>query len=124
MDQALYGMCVREKRLVEIPAELAYGEEGVDGIPGGATIMFNVELADLWNPADEIAIDDLNLSEPRCEDPVAVGDYVRYHYNGVLPNGMKFHSSHDDGSTYNVYVSQFCLSFTFSVSNLLTPSGT
>ena len=62
MDQALYGMCVREKRLVEIPADLAYGDEGVDGIPGGATLFFNVELADLWNPADEIAIDDLSLS--------------------------------------------------------------
>jgi FK506-binding protein 9/10 len=34
MDQALYGMCIREKRLVEIPAHLAYGDEGVDGIPG------------------------------------------------------------------------------------------
>ena len=52
MDQALYGMCLREKRLVEIPSELAYGEHGVDGIPGGADLMFNVELVDIWNPAD------------------------------------------------------------------------
>ena len=104
MDKALYGMCVREKRLVEIPASLAYGDEGVDGIPGGATLMFNVELADLWNPADEIETEDLILNEERCTVPVEAGDYVRYHYNGVLPNGMKFHSSHDEGSTYNVYV--------------------
>ena len=34
MDMALYGMCVRERRLVKIPARLAYGEEGVEGIPG------------------------------------------------------------------------------------------
>ena len=104
MDTALYGMCVREKRLVEIPASLAYGDEGVDGIPGGASLMFNVELADLWNPADETVTEDVSLNEERCTDPVEVGDYVRYHYTGVLPNGMKFHSSHDDGSTYNVYV--------------------
>ena len=37
---------------MEIPSELAYGEHGVDGIPGGADLMFNVELVDIWNPAD------------------------------------------------------------------------
>ena len=111
MDAALYGMCVREKRLVEIPASLAYGDEGVDGIPGGATLLFNVEIADLWNPADETVTDDVSLNEERCTDPVEVGDYVRYHYTGVLPNGMKFHSSHDDGSTYNVYVGKGWLLF-------------
>jgi len=48
----------------------------------------------------------LKLSEPRCEKPVAAGDYVRYHYDGRLPNGMKFHSSYDEGRTYDVYVGQ------------------
>ena len=38
--------------MVEIPSELAYGEHGVDGIPGGADLMFNVELVDIWNPSD------------------------------------------------------------------------
>ena len=40
MDQALYGMCIKEKRLVEIPAHLAYGDDGVDGIPGMLKIHF------------------------------------------------------------------------------------
>ena len=91
---------------MEIPSELAYGEHGVDGIPGGADLMFNVELVDIWNPADGTVTEDLKLSEPRCEKPVAAGDYVRYHYDGRLQNGMKFHSSYDEGRTYDVYVGQ------------------
>ena len=34
------------------------------------------------------------------------GDFVRYHYNGVLPNGQPFHSSHEEGSTYDTYVGE------------------
>ena len=59
MDKALYGMCVREKRLVEIPSDLAYGKEGVDGIPGDSDLFFNVELQDIWNPSDGIKIDNI-----------------------------------------------------------------
>ena len=73
-------MCIKEKRLVEIPSELAYGKEGVDGIPGDSNLMFNVELADIWNPADSVQIEDLEKNP--CENPVIDGDFLRYHYEG------------------------------------------
>ena len=41
-------MCVGEKRKLVIPADLGYGDSGAgDKIPGGATLVFEVELVDI-----------------------------------------------------------------------------
>merc|ERR1711971_879991 len=47
-DQGLLAMCVGEKRKLVIPADLGYGDTGAgEKIPGGATLVFEVELVNI-----------------------------------------------------------------------------
>nr|XP_030713347.1 peptidyl-prolyl cis-trans isomerase FKBP9 isoform X1 [Globicephala melas] len=39
-----------------------------------------------------------------CPRTVRSGDFVRYHYVGMFPDGQKFDSSYDRDSTFNVFV--------------------
>ncbi|GJQ76857.1 hypothetical protein Trydic_g15063 [Trypoxylus dichotomus] len=49
-DQGLLDMCVGEKRKLTIPPHLGYGDRGAGNlIPGGATLVFEVELLDVGN---------------------------------------------------------------------------
>ncbi|KAH8271563.1 hypothetical protein KR018_007434 [Drosophila ironensis] len=49
-DQGLLNMCVGEKRKLTIPPQLGYGDQGAGNvIPGGATLLFDVELINIGN---------------------------------------------------------------------------
>ncbi|CAK9805173.1 Peptidyl-prolyl cis-trans isomerase FKBP14 [Anthophora plagiata] len=82
-DQGLVDMCVGEKRKLTIPPELGYGEKGAGNvIPGGATLLFDVELINISdsppsaNVFKEIDTDhDNQLS--REEVRAMVSDYLR-----------------------------------------------
>jgi len=47
-EEGLLDMCLHEKRVLTIPPELGYGARGMGSmIPGGATLIFDVELMDI-----------------------------------------------------------------------------
>ncbi len=43
-DEGLLGMKVGGQRILVIPSDMAYGEKGIGPIPGGATLVFSIEL--------------------------------------------------------------------------------
>jgi FKBP-type peptidyl-prolyl cis-trans isomerase len=46
-QQGIPGMKVGGKRTLVIPPELGYGAQGTSGIPGNATLTFEIELTDV-----------------------------------------------------------------------------
>uniref|UniRef100_A0A673HTX7 peptidylprolyl isomerase n=1 Tax=Sinocyclocheilus rhinocerous TaxID=307959 RepID=A0A673HTX7_9TELE len=54
-------------------------------------------------PLDDIVIEK-TFTPDRCDRMVKSGDFVRYHYIGMFPDGKKFDSSYDRSTTYNVFV--------------------
>ena len=54
-EQGLLDMCPGEKRKLTIPSHLGYGDRGAGGkIPGGATLVFTVELLKIKNANSEL----------------------------------------------------------------------
>jgi len=54
-DQGLLNMCEGEKRKLVIPADMGYGDRGAPPkIPGGATLVFEVELIKIERKTDEL----------------------------------------------------------------------
>ena len=43
-DEGTQGMCIGDKRTLTIQPELGYGDRGVGPIPGGAVLIFEIEL--------------------------------------------------------------------------------
>jgi FKBP-type peptidyl-prolyl cis-trans isomerase len=49
-DEGVQGMKVGGRRILVLPAELAYGQQGRPGIPPGAELIFHVQLMSIGTP--------------------------------------------------------------------------
>ncbi|XP_075702033.1 peptidyl-prolyl cis-trans isomerase FKBP10 [Rhinoderma darwinii] len=104
MDQGLVGMCAGEWRKIIVPPFLAYEEKGYGTIiPPQASLVFHVLLIDFHNPKDGIIVQNQVVPQ-NCKRKAVTGDYIRYHYNGTLMNGVAFDSSYSRNTTYNTYI--------------------
>ena len=60
-------------------------------IPPDTVLVFDVVLLDIWNTDDKVQIRTLSKPES-CKRTVVASDFIRYHYNGTLLNGIPFDS--------------------------------
>lgn len=60
-------------------------------IPPDTTLVFDIQLLDLWNKADLVVTKTINTPKD-CKRSVMRTDFVRYHFNGTLLDGTVFDS--------------------------------
>ncbi|XP_056597557.1 peptidyl-prolyl cis-trans isomerase FKBP10 [Triplophysa dalaica] len=104
VEQGILGMCVGERRSIIIPPFLAYDKNGYGTkIPPYATVMFDVLLVDVFNVKDDVMIEVEEIPRP-CRRRAALGDFIRYHYNGSFQDGTLFDSSYSHNGTFDTFV--------------------
>jgi len=78
-DEGIVGMCVGEKRKLTVPPELGYGEQGAgDVIPGGATLVFDIELIDTEEgPAPVNVFKEIDSNDDKNIDREELSGYLK-----------------------------------------------
>lgn len=80
-DQGLLDMCIGEKRKLTIPPELGYGDKGAGNIiPGGATLLFDVELMGINQaPPPQNVFKQIDIDSDNQLSKEEVADYIKKH---------------------------------------------
>jgi len=89
-DQGLLDMCVGEKRKLIIPPNLGYGEHGAgDSIPGGATLVFEVECLEVESgPPPVNVFADIDVNKDNLLSREEVSDYLRKQIPNAAEAGL------------------------------------
>jgi FKBP-type peptidyl-prolyl cis-trans isomerase len=100
-DKGLVGMKVGGKRLLTIPAKMAYGARERPGIPPNSALRFEVKLLHMRKKGAPVKIEIKEL-RPGKGPAAKAGDAVKVHYKGMYANNIKFDSSYDSGQPIDV----------------------
>jgi peptidylprolyl isomerase len=111
-EEGATGMKVGGKRLLVIPPELALGAEGNSVIPPNATLVMEIELADVKEPQVATPVDEKDYTTtssglkyydliPGTGDSPKAGQTVVVNYTGWLSDGTQFDSSLDRGEPFS-----------------------
>jgi len=103
IDEGLRGLCKGDKRIMTIPADLAYGEEGLDHrVPTGTAVIYEVEIIIVERTEQTrrgllmnhvLNFKDTNKVED-CRMQVQGGDMITWNYVGTFANGEGFASGY------------------------------
>jgi peptidylprolyl isomerase len=116
-DEGIVGMKPTGKRMIVIPSELAYGEQGVGPVPPNADLKVFIELlevkdrvvAELWDvDRSKLKTSESGLMYVIVEegegDFATDGNVVSVHYSGFLEDGTKFDSSVERDESFSFVV--------------------
>jgi peptidylprolyl isomerase len=116
-DDGIVGMKPNGKRMIVIPSELAYGEQGVGPVPPNSDLKVLIELLEVKDPivAEMWDVDKSKIKTSESglmyvvieegEGDIATdGNVVTVHYSGFLEDGTKFDSSVERDESFSFVV--------------------
>lgn len=110
---------IGSKGTIFIPPSLAYGDSGNGTIPGGAVLIFDIEMVEITNPqTEDDIIDYLSENELVAEvsdsglyyimeeegtgEDITSSSTVTVAYKGYFLNGNEFDASDSNGAQFNL----------------------